>query len=321
MPDPRVGARAQLRLLQGLRPDILKMLAHGGRGDENGAIGHNQERWQGAQYQRAAGLYLLYAVTANDATAAEEAWRAIEFAFSHEDAAGSFDSRNRSGTPSAPKDVYSDAAFWLAQFAQAALVTEVSPMADTFRPRIERLLPKVRAAGALMLQGKDVLVTREEPATNRYFIDALGYALSGLLVGDPALVDAGAYFVDLGLKKQQPDGYFLEAGGADTSYNVVAILMMQVYDLYIPTPGIEAALPRAVAWELARLAPTGEIDVAGNSRTGLGQEIYFGKAKEVNYGEAVLALGYYGEAHPDPDAKAGAERAYAFHFKKKKPAE
>ena len=38
--------------------------------------------------------------------------------------------------------------------------------------------------------------------------------------------------------------------------------------------------------------PDGEVAVEGNSRTGLGQEEFMGKKKEVNYPEVALAMLY-----------------------------
>jgi len=59
----------------------------------------------------------------------------------------------------------------------------------------------------------------------------------------------------------------------------------------VPIPEFEAALPAAVAWQLTRVLPSGEIDVSGNSRTGVGKEkSYFGTPKNVNYKEIILAL-------------------------------
>jgi hypothetical protein len=163
-------------------------------------------------------------------------------------------------------------------------------------------------------------VARDEHATNRLFIDGLALALSGLLASDGALVAAGQSLFDATLRSQRADGTFDEAGGEDTSYHNVAILMMQVYALYAgPSPALDDALAKAVRWALPHVSDGGEIDVAGNSRTGRGQETYFGQAKDVNYGESALALAYYGVAHSDPVAKAAGERAFAFRYGEKAP--
>jgi hypothetical protein len=311
------GAALQLTILRALPPPIVKHAVSGGKPDASGAVGHNRQGWMGAQYQRSAASYVLYAVAENDRGAAEDGWRAADAAFARQEQDGSFGALNQSGTPSAMKDVYSDIAFWLAHFCQAALVIRESPLADVFRARLDAMIPKVKKATALLAQGKEVLTAREASATNRYFIDALAYALSGALLDDRSLVDTGAYFVDLGLAKQHPEGFFEESNGSDTSYNAVSIWMLQIYDLYFPDPRHEAALAKATRWQLGHVQSSGEIDTAGNTRTGMGQEKYFGKAKEINYPEVTMALLYYGEVHHDAASLDAARRIY--EYKKSAP--
>jgi hypothetical protein len=311
----RRGAEAQLALLRAIPGTVLEHISRGGRPDESGAVGHNRGGWTGAQYQRSAALYFMWAVSHDRRDAAEDAWRAVDLAFSHQEPNGAFASRKESGAPSALKDVYSDTAFWLGQLDQAMVVARSSPLAEVFRGRLDALAPKLRPSASLIARGADVLAAREATATNRYFIDALAYGLSGLLLGDHDLVSTGARFVDLGLAKQATDGSFEESGGADTSYNCVSILMLQVYDLYFPDARYDAALTRAVAWELGHVQPSGEIDTSGNSRTGLGQERYFGEAKKVNYPEAVLALFYVGTSRNDRDILDAAGRIHAYSLR------
>jgi hypothetical protein len=315
------GASLQLRLLQGMPPGVLDRIARGGRPDGAGAVGHNQASWMGAQYQRSAALYLMDAVSRGDRRGADDAWRAVDFAFAHQDDSGGFGSRNESGAPSAMKDLYSDTAFWLAQLAQAVLVVRASPMAGVFHDRIESLIPGLRRAATFLSQGEGTLTLREAAATNRYFIDALAFELSGLALApaDPELLRRGAYFVDLGLKKQHPEGFFEEAGGADSSYNAVSILMLQIHDLYFPSARSADALASAVRWQLGRIDASGEIEVEGNARTGLGQEHYFGKAKAINYPEVTLALLYYGTRRADAAALDAAHRVYEFKFGRETP--
>jgi hypothetical protein len=309
------GAMLELHLLEAMPGAVLSRIFEGGRPDLAGAVGHNRNGWMGAQYQRSAASYFLHAVSRGDLPGAEDAWRAVDFAFAHQGQDGGFGSRNESGSPSAMKDVYSDTAFWLAQLTQAILVVRVSPFAEAFGKRIELLLPKVRSAASLLSQGKEILTVREASATNRYFIDAVAYGLSGVLLDDRELSRMGAYFTDLGLAKQDPEGFFEEAHGSDSSYNCVSIWMLQVMTLYFPSTRYEEALAKAVKWQLARVLPDGEIDVSGNRRTGLGQERYFGKSKSVNYPEAVLSLLYYGTRHRDVQVLDAARRIYEHKFR------
>ena len=95
------------------------------------------------------------------------------------------------------------------------------------------------------------------------------------------------------------EGVFLEKGGADSSYQAVAALNLQVWLLYFPDRKREAAANAAVRWELGRVGADGQVDVTGNTRTGLGQERWMGHPKEVDLSEITLCL-LYDFAHGPP---------------------
>jgi hypothetical protein len=300
-------------------PDgILDRLGRGGRPNAAGEVSHNRGEWRGAMHQRGAALDFLAAIARADRRRAEDAWRAFDLAFAHLGPDGGFDVRNDKGKPSPAKDVASDAAFFLAQFCQAVFVVRASSMAPDFEPRAAAFVAKLPPVATMMLADKDLLVPRDGLTANRYFIDGLAFGFLGLLVPDEsaALAAASSYFVDLALKMQHAEGFFEEAGGADTSYNGVSSLMLGVYDLYFPGERLDEALAGAVAWETAHVGADGEIDKAGNTRTGSGQEHYFGKAKEINYPEVIMGLLYNAGRADDADWRRAAERAFAFKYVK-----
>jgi hypothetical protein len=83
--------------------------------------------------------------------------------------------------------------------------------------------------------------------------------------------------------------------------------------LHVDIPEFDAALPAAMKWELSRIKETGEVDVSGNTRTGVGKEkSYTGAPKNVNYNEVVFALTIYGLVHHDDAALAAADRVFAY---------
>ena len=72
----------------------------------------------------------------------------------------------------------------------------------------------------------------------------------------------------------------------------MAALNLQVWLLYFPDKKLQAAADAAVRWELGRIASDGQVDVTGNTRTGLGQERWMGHAKEVDLSTVTLCLLY-----------------------------
>jgi hypothetical protein len=78
-------------------------------------------------------------------------------------------------------------------------------------------------------------------------------------------------------------------------------------------PEAEAAFGKAIAWQVSRILPTGEVDVRGNTRTGVGKEAsYGGEPKNVNYTEVMQALTLYGLVHDDAAALAAADRVFGY---------
>jgi hypothetical protein len=134
------------------------------------------------------------------------------------------------------------------------------------------------------------------------------------VLNDDALKASSAKLVDMALKRRDADGVFIERGGRDSSYNAVSLLMGQVLSLYLPNPELDAAMVKTMAWERTRIKETGEVDVEGNTRTGVGLEAGFsGQPKKVNYSEVAQALCYFGVLHDDPGAIALAEKVHAWH--------
>jgi len=133
--------------------------------------------------------------------------------------------------------------------------------------------------------------------------------LSGVLGADDELKQLGRRFVDLAMAQyRENDGVFLEKGGHDSSYQAVAALKLEVWTLYFPDKKLEAAVDRAVRWELGRIGPDGQVNVTGNTRTGLGQEQWMGHRKGVNLSEITLCLLYRYARTGNKDALAAARR-------------
>jgi hypothetical protein len=144
-------------------------------------------------------------------------------------------------------------------------------------------------------------------------IAAKAFGTCGVVLGDEKLVARSRQLIAHAITLRDQEGVFVENGGRDSSYNVVSILFGSVLALHVPLPEFEAILPAAVAWQLTRVLPSGEVDVKGNTRTGVGKEANaFGTAKTVNYKEVVLALTIYGLVHRDQTALAAADRVFAF---------
>ena len=203
--------------------------------------------------------------------------------------------------------------FFLQELGRAILVIRQSPHEEHFHARIAALEPKIRRSFDFISAGYDTIIAKSSHAVNRIIIAAKAFGTCGLVLHDEALVATSRKLIAHALTLRDGGGVFIEHGGRDSSYNVVSILFGEVLALHVALPEFEAALPAAVSWELTRFRESGEVDVTGNTRTGVGKEKSFsGQPKDVNYNEVVLALTYYGLVHGDAKALAAADRVFAY---------
>jgi hypothetical protein len=294
----------QLALLRKMPGDLLRYTG-GARPNAEGMASYNRDGFKSPEFQAGAMHYLVRAIVRRDERCTAEGWKAIEATFRYQTEEGGF---SRKG---APHGGPSAAAFWLAELDQAVLVLRESELGPKYKERIERLRPKIcKAARWLALPSNQTYLKREDAdAPNRLLFDALAYGLSGVLCGDDELKHLGRRFVDLVMAQYRTsDGVFLEKGGWDSSYQAVAALKLQVWTVYFADKKLEAAVARAVRWELGRIGPDGDVNVTGNTRTGLGQELWMGHAKGVNLSEITLCLLYGYTRIGDQQALAAARR-------------
>lgn len=314
MSKPRL---TDYEVLRAIPPERLRRLM-GDLPDAQGFNGSNHKAgyWIEAGTQRGSCRGVMVGTVLNDLAFADDAWRGVETAFAHQRPDGGFEAGDRpNGTSAKPFGAAVETAFFFLQEVGRMLrVLQQSPHEAHFHERILLLEPKVRQGMAFVLSGYDTIIANSSHAVNRIFIAAKAFGLCGLFLKDERFVAVSRKLVVHALTRRDKDGVFIENGGRDSSYNATSILFGQVLSLHLALPELEAALPKAVAWELTRIKPRGEVEVTGNTRTGVGKEpSYFGEPKRVNYGEVIQALTLYGIVRNDKPALAAADRVYAFH--------
>ncbi len=304
-------------VLRSFPPGRLAELSRWDKPNADGLSGNNaiNGKWLEAGGQRGSCRGVAAAIIADDLAAADDAWRGIDTAFAHQRPDGGFLAEIRpNGASARPYGAAVETAyFFLQEVGRTILIIRESPHEAHFHARIAALEPKIRQACEFISGGYDTIITRSTHAVNRIIIAAKAFGDCGRVLHDEKLVATSRKLITHALTRRDAAGVFIENDGRDSSYNVVSILYGQELALQVPLPEFEAALPAAVAWELTRIRPTGEVDVTGNTRTGVGREkSYTGQPKNVNYNEVVLALTYYGTVHHDAAALAAADRVFAY---------
>ncbi|MFN0124333.1 MAG: hypothetical protein ACKV2V_27855 [Blastocatellia bacterium] len=308
---------SEYEILRRIPKERLRALIGAKGPDAQGFVGTNQRAgyWIEAGTQRGSCRVVIYGVVTGDLAVADDAWRGIETTFAHQRADGGFEANDRPNGKSAKPlgAAVETACFFMQELGRAILVIRQSPHEKHFRDRIVALEPKMRRTMDFIAAGYDTIIANSGHAANRIVIAAKAFGLCGLVLGDDQLTATSRKLIAYALTRRDRDGVFIENGGRDSSYNVVSILFGQTLALHLPIPEFEAALPKAVAWQLTRIRENGEVDVTGNTRTGAGKETsIFGDPKTVNYGEVTQALTLYGLVKGDKAALAAADRVFAF---------
>ena len=248
--------------------------------------------------------YLTATAVNDDKQRADDAWKSIEATFATQVEDGGFKGGGKPGD--AAVTVYAirveNAYFFLQELGRAILVVQASPLEPYFHKRIAGLMPQLRQACDFIQKGYPTIIVKVGHTANRLLIAAKAFGLCGIVLDDEQLKASSSRLVKAALARRDKDGVFTERGGRDSSYNAVAILMGQHLSLYLPNAELDAAMKLAMDWQLTRIKPTGEIEVEGNTRTGVGKELSpeSGRPKDVNYNEVAQCLWYYGAIHNEP---------------------
>jgi len=280
----------EYHLLRSIPPARFRALMGDSRPDSKGFNGSNARagRWIEAGTQRGSCRAVITGIVTDDLAYADDAWRGIEETFAHQREDGGFEVGERPNGKSAKPfgAAVETSYFFLQELGRAIFVIRESPYESHFRARIAALEPKIRQATTFISAGFDTIITNSSRAVNRIVIAAKAFGLCGLVLNDETLIATSRKLIDHALTLRDKNGVFIENGGRDSSYNAVSILFGQVLALHLPIPDYESALSKAVAWQLTRIRDSGEVDVTGNTRTGVGKEkSYWGEPKTVNYSE------------------------------------
>jgi hypothetical protein len=283
-----------------------------------GLVVNNDNGWLEVALQRGAMVPIQWAAITGDQTMLNTNWSAAETAFAHQRSDGGFvyapviDGKVRQPIGEPTSD-----AFFISEVSNACLLLQEGPLAGASRPIVDAARPKIQDAVEFLARPSSLSAMRtvDAPATNRLAYDSKALILGGQLTQDDNAKQAGANLLAHVLALQTVEGIFPENGGGDSSYQSVTLLKLTELAILMPEyrAKLDRPLRRGFAWELARIGSDGEVTVEGNTRTGLGQEHYFGKPKAVNYPEVIRALALFGALERDSAVLDTAHQVAAYY--------
>lgn len=237
------------------------------------------------EQQRYGGNLIQAGLAIKNMALVSQGQKVIAWGFAHQAADGSF-----AGTG----DPFHSTSFFVEGAARSILLLDNAGVRDASMSEWKHHL---RAAARWMLK-PDVLqkgIANNAPYTHRRWLVAAALAESAAATGDHALMDAAKNFADDGLKLQQPDGANPEKGGVDISYHCVGLSFAARYYFVMDDAAMKARvaemLRKGLDWVAARVDANGNVDLSGNSRTGV--EIgHNGQTKKLDYVNVIQAFVY-----------------------------
>jgi len=261
----------------------------------DGAAGANRDGYKWIEEQRQGAEWIVRGVAEDRAGWRDLGWRQLDWGLRHQADDGGLDSR----------DPFHSTSFFVEALARACLLDPAGASED-------RKAGLNRAARWLMSPAAEARgVPNNRPYTHRRYILAAAFGQSAAVTGDAAFAAKARDWAGQGLGLQRDDGTNPERDGYDAGYQMVGVLMALRYLPACDHPDLRgrlrAMVRRAVAPELARLAPDGSIDMSGSTRIGI-EHSRAGVLKDVPYGEIMQALVYGAQAVPAPQWLEPAER-------------
>lgn len=289
-----------------------RRLAEAHKPTATGAIGRNRAAYFHVRFQLGIHHLTDYGLAARRPDVIDRFLTAVEFSLQHQQADGDYqlvipDALKGTGRPSVA-DRASGVAFFASSVGLGLYALETNGWfqdADecaTARSRVRKIKPRLRATLDYLLQHHQYLETADSRAPNRLLFDALAFETLGRLLRHKESQQVAATFVRRALTLVDPqEGYFIEGGGYDSSYNAVAtalalrLLMMeqrQPDSEHASQPDLRAVCENAVRWQQQRILKSGEVSTIGNSRVKPDDagESFLGKKKGVDVGHVVEAF-------------------------------
>jgi hypothetical protein len=292
----------QNEMTTAFRNDIIEKLATSNQTDASGALDRNKTAYFHVRFQMGISPLADYAVDAQNSTALEMVVRAIEYSFKYQLQDGDFqlsippDLINTSVATEGDK-VSGIAFFYSALGAGLLALQENSGYQAQLasKQRVEVLIPKYQHTLNYLKSKVTLLKQIDADAPNRLFFDALAFYSMGKYLNDKDAMIVGIDFANLALAKKQPEGFFLEGNGYDSSYQGVGIAigfrLLSVLKNDEPIrQNLYNNLACATRWEMTRIKTSGEISTEGNSRVYAGGETFLGKEKQIAYSSVIVAL-------------------------------
>lgn len=310
-------------MTKALTPRVAETLSRRERPNEHGAMGRNRGGYIHARFQCYLHRHVDHAIATESAEPLRWFCEAAEYALQRQQPNGGFDFRLPPGTSAqaspSETDLASGTAFFTASLATGLLELKRSRWfreTDSLVPerlRVMAIQSQLSRSVQHVFQQRKLLRRADGAAPNRLLLDALALMAGGALVDRDEVLAAGREFLDRALKLVHDDGFFIEGGGYDSSYNGVATAIAYRIERLFPSDRLAGIADRAMAWQMTRIEHSGQIMTDGNARVHQEGEHFLGRRKDVDVAFTLEAMALAYARKKDPQVLDLAQRVQRFY--------
>lgn len=311
--------------------ELTKKLAEVNAPNNIGAIGRNKSAYFHVRFQTGMHHIVDYGLASKKTRVIDRFLTAVAYSLNMQLPDGDFklvipDSLKDQAQPSMA-DRVSGVAFFASSLGLGIHALETNswfmdtPQFALQRQHLATIKPKLRLTLEYLLKHQAYLETADKHAPNRLLFDALAFQTLGKILDSQEALVVASSFVTKAIAQVHPqDGYFIEAGGYDSSYNAVAVaLTLRLLLMGDPDHDLKSICTQAIQWQEKRVLDSGEVSTEGNSRVrpkGSG-ESFLGRKKDVDVGHVVEAFMLASQALSDTNLKTVAQKVIAFYQRKR----
>lgn len=281
--------------------DVVQKLASPHTIDANGAMSNNKAAYFHVRFQMGVSPLADYAIKISSKEALEMVALSIEYSFNHQLNSGDFElviPSNMQNITLSEGDKISGVSFYLSSLGITLLAISESSWAveqSTIINRLNNLHDKFTSALTFLKTQKELLKQFDNDAPNRLFYDALAFYSLGKYLNDNEAKLIGLDFMNVAISKKHAEGYFIEKGGWDSSYQGVGLTvgykLLTILDSNeLQRVKLFEALSCGTNWQISRITGAGEISTQGNTRVYNGGESFLGTPKTVSFSSTIIAF-------------------------------
>lgn len=310
-----------------LPTQIVKRLAEASAPSESGAIGRNKRAYFHVRFQRGMHHVADYGLAIQRCDVVARFLNAVEYSLEQQLSSGDFslvipESLELPGTLSTANRA-SGVAFFASSLGLGVHALETndwfmnSSDCIELRQQLAQIKPRLMATLEYLIAHQKYLEAADKVAPNRLLFNALAFTTLGKILSHDEALKLGSSFVSKAVKQVHlEDGYFIEGGGFDSSYNAVATaLAFRLLLINYRQHDLQQICENAIGWQKGRILSSGNVLTEGNARVRPGNsgESFLGREKDVDVGHVVEAFMLASMTFSDKESETLALKVIRFY--------